>query len=107
LAYVSVSRGRYDAQIYTNNAQNLSEELSRVTSKPSAFDAERRSAHSRGDAHTQEESRTEEAPKVRKWSQNKPSSMVWPWKIDRAGYSDEKIGGPGSLSCEAEEGLKN
>jgi len=56
LAYVSVSRGRYDAQIYTNDAQNLSEELSRETSKRSALEAER-------------------------------SSMVWPWKIDTASYS--------------------
>ncbi len=29
MAYVSVSRGRYDAQIYTNNAQTLGQELSR------------------------------------------------------------------------------
>lgn len=33
LAYVSVSRGRYDVQIYTNDAQNLSEELSRASSQ--------------------------------------------------------------------------
>jgi ATP-dependent exoDNAse (exonuclease V) alpha subunit len=59
LAYVSVSRGRYDAQIYTNDAQNLSEELSRETSKRSALEAERGSGHSRGDARAQEESRTE------------------------------------------------
>ena len=54
LAYVSVSRGRYDAQ-------NLSEELSRETSKRSALEAERSSGAGRGDAHAQEESRTEEA----------------------------------------------
>jgi ATP-dependent exoDNAse (exonuclease V) alpha subunit len=29
LVYVSVSRGRYDAQIYTNDAEKLREELSR------------------------------------------------------------------------------
>jgi ATP-dependent exoDNAse (exonuclease V) alpha subunit len=29
MAYVSVSRGRYDAQIYTNNAETLGQELSR------------------------------------------------------------------------------
>ena len=36
LAYVSVSRARYDAQIYTNGAQKLGEELSRHVSKQSA-----------------------------------------------------------------------
>ena len=59
LAYVSVSRGRYDAQIYTNDAQNVSEELSRETSKRSALEAERSSGHSPGDGHAQEESRAE------------------------------------------------
>jgi conjugative relaxase-like TrwC/TraI family protein len=39
LAYVSVSRGRYDAQIYTNDAQKLGEELSRDISKQSALEA--------------------------------------------------------------------
>ena len=38
LAYVSVSRGRYDAQIYTNNAEKLGEELSRDVSKQSALE---------------------------------------------------------------------
>ena len=37
LAYVAVSRGRYDAQIYTNDAQKLGEELSRDVSKQSAL----------------------------------------------------------------------
>jgi ATP-dependent exoDNAse (exonuclease V) alpha subunit len=32
MAYVSVSRGRYDAQIYTNNAATLGQELSRDVS---------------------------------------------------------------------------
>ena len=38
LAYVSVSRGRYDAQIYTNDAGKLGEELSRDVSKQSAME---------------------------------------------------------------------
>jgi conjugative relaxase-like TrwC/TraI family protein len=38
LAYVSVSRGRYDAQIYTNDAEKLGEELSRDVSKRSAME---------------------------------------------------------------------
>jgi hypothetical protein len=38
LAYVSVSRGRYDAQIYTNDAEKLGEELSRDVSKQSALE---------------------------------------------------------------------
>jgi hypothetical protein len=33
LAYVSVSRGRYDAQIYTNDAEKLGQELSRDVSR--------------------------------------------------------------------------
>jgi ATP-dependent exoDNAse (exonuclease V) alpha subunit len=39
LAYVSVSRGRYDAQIYTNDAQNLREGLSQEVSKKSALES--------------------------------------------------------------------
>ena len=38
LAYVSVSRGCYDAQIYTNDAEKLGEELSRDVSKHSAME---------------------------------------------------------------------
>jgi conjugative relaxase-like TrwC/TraI family protein len=38
LAYVSVSRGRYDAQIYTSDAEKLGEELSRDVSKQSALE---------------------------------------------------------------------
>jgi ATP-dependent exoDNAse (exonuclease V) alpha subunit len=41
LAYVSVSRARYDAQIYTNYAQKLGEELSRDVSKQSALETVR------------------------------------------------------------------
>ena len=37
-AYVSVSRGSHDAQIFTNNAVNLAELLSRDVSKASAVD---------------------------------------------------------------------
>jgi len=38
LAYVSVSRGRYDAQVYTNDTEKLGEELSRDVSKQSALE---------------------------------------------------------------------
>jgi ATP-dependent exoDNAse (exonuclease V) alpha subunit len=38
LAYVSVSRGRYDTQIYTNDVEKLGEELSRDVSKQSAME---------------------------------------------------------------------
>ncbi|MGH9327063.1 MAG: hypothetical protein ACRD2B_10345 [Terriglobia bacterium] len=37
MAYVSVSRARYDAQIYTNDKANLGEELSRDVSHRSAI----------------------------------------------------------------------
>jgi ATP-dependent exoDNAse (exonuclease V) alpha subunit len=40
LAYVSVSRGRYDAQIYTNNASTLGQELSRDVSHSPAIQQE-------------------------------------------------------------------
>jgi ATP-dependent exoDNAse (exonuclease V) alpha subunit len=40
LAYVSVSRGRYDAQIYTNDAQKLGAELSRDVSEQSVLGTE-------------------------------------------------------------------
>jgi ATP-dependent exoDNAse (exonuclease V) alpha subunit len=40
LAYVAVSRARYDAQIYTNNAEHLGEVLSRDVSKDSAITAQ-------------------------------------------------------------------
>jgi len=43
LGYVSVSRAQYDAQIYTNDAENLREALSKEVSKASALDAEQRS----------------------------------------------------------------
>jgi conjugative relaxase-like TrwC/TraI family protein len=59
LAYVSVSRGRYDAQIYTNDARNLSEELSRETSKRSALEADRSRDDAPSNRHTQEESRAD------------------------------------------------
>ena len=61
LAYVSVSRGRYDAQIYTNHAEKLGEELGREVSKRSALDSEIAGSHSRGGGHKEEESRTEVA----------------------------------------------
>ena len=42
LAYVSVSRGRYDAQIFTNGTESLGPELSRDVSKQSALETEHR-----------------------------------------------------------------
>jgi ATP-dependent exoDNAse (exonuclease V) alpha subunit len=38
LAYVAVSRGRYDAQIYTNDKTHLTEQLSRDVSRRSAME---------------------------------------------------------------------
>jgi len=40
MAYVSVSRGRYDAQIYTDNTSTLGQELSRDVSHPPAIQKE-------------------------------------------------------------------
>ncbi len=49
LAYVSISRGRYDAQIYTNDAGKLGEELSRDVSKHAALETEHDSGGGRQD----------------------------------------------------------
>jgi len=43
-AYVAVSRGRYDAQIYTNNRANLAQSLERDVSHRSAVETSRESA---------------------------------------------------------------
>jgi conjugative relaxase-like TrwC/TraI family protein len=40
LAYVAISRGRYDAQVYTDNSKQLAGMLSREVSKESALDSE-------------------------------------------------------------------
>ncbi|MGB6025229.1 MAG: hypothetical protein WBG40_08465, partial [Candidatus Sulfotelmatobacter sp.] len=52
MAYVAVSRGRYDAQIYTNNAAMLGRELSRdvshspaIQQEPAAHKLEPRTTH--------------------------------------------------------------
>ncbi len=39
LAYVAVSRGRYDAHVYTNDKTHLTEQLSRDVSRRSAIDS--------------------------------------------------------------------
>lgn len=45
LAYVAVSRGRYDAQIYTNDAAKLGESLSRDVSKTVALEVDAQLNH--------------------------------------------------------------
>jgi len=58
IAYVSVSRGRYDAQIYTNNAQTLGQELSRdgshspaIQQEPEAHKIEPQTTHTNQISH--------------------------------------------------------
>jgi hypothetical protein len=46
LAYVAVSRGRYDAQIYKNDKGHLAEQLSRDVSHRSAMELSRDSVSS-------------------------------------------------------------
>ncbi len=64
LAYVAISRGRYDAQIYTNDKSHLTEQLSRDVSHPTALEvarafgpslnhSERPSGPSQGQEHTE------------------------------------------------------
>jgi ATP-dependent exoDNAse (exonuclease V) alpha subunit len=66
LAYVAVSRGRYDAQVYTNDKGQLADQLSRDVSHRSAMEPSRESissvretepsfARSQGHEHTQAE----------------------------------------------------
>jgi ATP-dependent exoDNAse (exonuclease V) alpha subunit len=60
LAYVAVSRGRYDAQIYTNDAGKLGEELSRDVSKEAALEAAHEMGRN-GQGHTNENNAHEPA----------------------------------------------
>jgi hypothetical protein len=71
LAYVSVSRGRYDAQIYTNDAGKLGEELSRDVSKQSAIE---KNGAGRGKKSGAQAKVPFQYPGV--WRQ--PKSTVWP-----------------------------
>lgn len=57
LAYVSISRARDDAQIFTNNPDRLSEAFSREISKASALELEPSPAAKRSDEHAHEEQR--------------------------------------------------
>jgi hypothetical protein len=57
LAYVAVSRGRYDAQIYTNDKEELAEHLSREHSHSTAIDAK----EEQHEAHDHEQEKTVEA----------------------------------------------
>ena len=54
MAYVSVSRGRHDAQIYTNNGSTLGQELSRDVSHSPRFWARARGAQDRTTKHAHE-----------------------------------------------------
>jgi len=54
MAYVSVSPGRYDAQIYTNNAPTLGQELSRQVSHSPCDSARASGAKHRATNHAHE-----------------------------------------------------
>jgi len=71
LAYVAVSRGRYDAQIYTNDATSLGDELSREVSHTAALEWNRIEAAGVGIDHSNADNESyvlaidaERAPKV-------------------------------------------
>lgn len=57
LAYVSISRARDDAQIFTNDADRLSDAFSREVSKTSALESEASSDANRVNEHANEEQR--------------------------------------------------
>ncbi|HEV2305267.1 MAG TPA: ATP-binding domain-containing protein, partial [Candidatus Acidoferrales bacterium] len=57
LAYVSISRARDDAQIFTNDADRLIEAFGREISKASALELEPSPAANRSDEHANEEQR--------------------------------------------------
>lgn len=57
LAYVSISRARDDAQIFTNDADRLSDAFSREVSKASALELESSPAANRSEEHANEEQR--------------------------------------------------
>jgi conjugative relaxase-like TrwC/TraI family protein len=50
MAYVSVSRGRYDAEIYTNDRSELAHDLSRDVSQRSAIEPNQEHGHEAGQA---------------------------------------------------------
>lgn len=56
---MTIWRGRYDAEIYTNDADKLGEKLSREVSKRAAFEVETSSSDRRGRGYAGEESRAE------------------------------------------------
>ena len=58
MAYVAVSRGRYDAQIYTNNAATLGQELSRDVSHAPAIQQEPGAHQDRTTNHAHESDRS-------------------------------------------------
>jgi len=60
LAYVAVSRGRYDAQVYTNDKGQLAEQLSRDVSHRSAMESAREAHSSHGIEQSATESQSQE-----------------------------------------------
>lgn len=51
MAYVSVSRGRYDAEIYTNDKTELAHDLSRDVSQRSAIEPDHEHGHGQSQSH--------------------------------------------------------
>lgn len=62
MAYVAVSRGRYDAQIYTNDASKLGEALSRDVSKTVALEVDAQLNHAGRQQFTAQQSAKSYAP---------------------------------------------
>jgi conjugative relaxase-like TrwC/TraI family protein len=59
LAYVSVSRGRYDAQIFANDAGKLGQELARDVSKQCVLEIDREFAQGRATENADDHSRSQ------------------------------------------------
>jgi ATP-dependent exoDNAse (exonuclease V) alpha subunit len=78
LAYVSVSRARYDAQIYTNDAATLGEGLGKKVSKRSALEAERSISRGRDDGQESRASAILQRDQVqREASQEQRSGVIY------------------------------
>jgi hypothetical protein len=92
VAYVAVSRGRYDAQLYPNDAAKLSEALSRDVSKHSALEVEVSRIHVQGQQLGVKQPNASNVPKGNKWGGE--------WRMDKASDREGDLRGNPSPDTE-------